>query len=323
MRTIKVPVVTGRDENGDPIEGISHETVYKIDELPLLEVLNFSGCSTKNINKNGQNRKIHYVEVPAAFDIETTNIYEKVQITDRKGITRTKTVPDPRPYAFMYHWQFCLDKYVVFGRTWEEFQELIRYLSEGISFYKGRDYKIVVWVHNLAFEFQFMRQFLRVTGGFYREPYKPFKIETADNIEFRDSLVLSNMNLQKFCSSSAGCIHWKLKDTYDYSKIRTKSTPLTEEEEAYCYNDVRGLCECIAARMKDDTLSSMPMTSTGYVRRDTRNAMRKNKKNRRLFRRNSIVLKTLYSMQSSFSGRQHSRERQKNWLNSRWASILV
>lgn len=56
-----------------------------------------------------------------------------------------------------------------------------------------------------------------------------------------------------------GVTHYKLVDTYDYRKIRTPLTPLTEIEQGYCYNDVRGLCECIRAARKENNLAEIPL----------------------------------------------------------------
>ena len=248
------------------IDGIHHEVVYNINELSLLK---------HNLEcKESKKRGIKYLEIPCAFDIETTNIYEK----DLDGNINT----DFRPYAFMYHWQFCINDEVCFGRTWKEFQVLLNEIQYRMDLSANR--RLVIWCHNLNFEFQFFRRFVNVTGGFYKEDRIPLKVVVDNCIEFRDSYALSNMTLGKFCENEPGVIHYKLSgNEYDYLKIRTPDTPMTDYEKQYCYNDVRGLCECIAARLKDDTLATIPMTSTGYVRRDARNAIRKNKKNRAYF----------------------------------------
>ena len=247
-------------------DGIHKENVYSIRELSLLRY----NLECKESKKNG----IKYLEIPCAFDIETTNIYEK----DENGNIN----PDIRPFAFMYHWQFCIGEEVCFGRTWSEFKELLDNLTRRMDLDHKR--RLVIWCHNLNFEFQFFRRFVDVVGGFYKDDRVPLKVVIKGGIEFRDSYALSNMTLAKFCENERGVIHYKLSgDDYDYDKIRTPVTPLTYAEQAYCYNDVRGLCECIASRMRDDTLGSMPMTSTGYVRRDARNAVIKNKKNRAIF----------------------------------------
>lgn len=255
-----------RGLNVETINGIKRETVYEMRELSLIGKM--LDC------KESKKRNIKYLEIPCAFDIETTNIYQR----DSDG----NICPEPRPFAFMYHWQFCIDDEVCFGRTWNEFIKLLEELRRRMDLDNKR--RLVIWVHNLAFEFQFFRRFVNVIDGFYKDPREPLKVVIDGGIEFRDSYALSNMTLQKFCENEPGVIHYKLSgDEYDYNKIRTAETPMTDYELAYCYNDVRGLCECIAARMKSDTLAGMPMTSTGYVRRDARASMKKNQKNRKLF----------------------------------------
>lgn len=206
-----------------------------------------------------------------------------------------------RPFAFMYHWQFCFEDEVVFGRTWEEFTTLLKALEKNLNLsYKNR---LVIWVHNLGFEWQFMRNFLEFEEGFFLEERSPAKIMTKGGIEFRCSYILSNMSLSKFCQNEEGVTHYKLDgNEFNYDTFRLPTTPLSEYEQGYCYNDVRGLCECIKSRLKHDTLATIPMTSTGYVRRELRCNVRKNKKNRQYFV-NSAMDSHLYTLcRESFRG---------------------
>lgn len=277
MRDLFVPVTV----DGKELPQLEH--VYDPDELPLLDLM--LGCkesTTRSRKRPGHEKiyKIHYLEIPCAFDIETTNICRRT----KEG----RVDPEHRPYAFMYHWQMCIGKYVTFGRTWEEWLHALDVIRDRMHL--SDDTRLVIWVHNLPFEFQFFRRFVNITEGFYKEPYKPLKVVIDGGIEFRDSLALSNMSLEQFCKNSAGCVHWKAEGDLDYNQIRTAATPLSGKELGYCYNDVAGLSECIAARMKDDTLASMPMTSTGYVRRDCRNEMRKNRNNRRIFKESALLM---------------------------------
>ena len=265
--------------NVETIKGICPENVYRIDQLSFLGKL--LSC------RESKKRDITYLEIPCAFDIETTTIYEM----DEKGQIDASRF---RPYAFMYHWQFCLDDEVVFGRTWAEFSTLLSTLSTRMHL--DDKTRLVIWVHNLPFEFQFFRKFVHVQEAFCKDDHKPLRVLVSGGIEFRDSYALSNMSLEKFCMNERNVIHYKLSgDDYDYSKIRTALTPLTNSEMAYCYNDVRGLCECIRSRMQDDTLASMPMTSTGYVRRLYRNAMRQDPDHRFILK-NGILSPHLYQM---------------------------
>ena len=251
----------------ETVDGFRKETIYTINELSLLR----HNLECRESTKRG----IKYLEIPCAFDIETTNIFKK----DENG----NIDPSVRPYAFMYHWQFCINDEVCFGRTWKEFQDLLEQLSRRMDLDNKR--RLVIWCHNLNFEFQFFRRFVKVIDGFYKEDRCPLKVVIDGGIEFRDSYILSNMTLAKFCENEPDVLHYKLSgDDFNYLKTRTPFDKLEPYEEAYCYNDVRGLVECIASRMKEDTLANMPMTSTGYVRRDARNAMRKNPRNRKIFK---------------------------------------
>lgn len=280
-------------------DGVIKENLYDIKELSYIDKM----LRAKDSKKRG----ISYLEIPCAFDIETTNIYKK----DKSG----KPLKDPRPYSFMYHWQFCLDDQVCFGRTWEEFQNLLNRLEKNMNL--SLNNRLVIWIHNLSFEWQFFRDFIEYEDGFFLEERKPAKIILKSGIEFRCSYVLSNMSLQKFCENEVGVTHYKLDgDTYDYEKIRTPLTELSDYEKSYCYNDVRGLCECIKSRMREDTLASMPMTSTGYVRRELRTNVRANKSNRQYFLNAKLDVHQYQLCREAFRGGDtHANSRRANQIN--------
>ena len=388
MRFINVPVTLGKDPDGKPITRVDREKVYNINELSYLGKL----LSCKDSKKRG----ISYLEIPCAFDIETTNIssplgqseyfYEeevyntikslniryndiisadipdfhqirkkyfgKLKLYKSKGtpvdilyqelsedrpdlfpmdiinasdqlIQIIKVFEDNspdkerfRPYAFMYHWQFCFDDEVVFGRTWEEFTTLLSSLEKNLNLSDKN--RLVIWVHNLSFEWQFIRNFLEFEDGFFLEERKPAKIITKGGIEFRCSYILSNMSLSKFCENEEGVIHYKLEgEKFNYESLRTPATHLSEYEEGYCYNDVRGLCECIKSRLKHDTLGTIPMTSTGYVRRELRNNVKKNKNNRKFFLNSRLDAHQYTLCREAFRGGDtHANSARANQINT-------
>ena len=257
MYQMDIPVLVNGKEN------ISRETIYDVNDFPFSDFMTLRECRKRGRKK----APIVYYDVEMAFDIETTTLekldykrYNKTGEKVRKGD------------AFMYHWQFCIRDTVCFGRTWKEF---IRFCECLHLYLKTSDTKrAVVYVHNLSYEFQFMKDFIECDEIFARDAHKVMKCYAYKyGIEFRCSYFLSNMSLAKFCENSEGVIHYKLVDTYDYKKRRTPTTPLTETEQGYCYNDVRGLCECIRSLRKEDNLAEIPLTSTGYVRREFRRAM--------------------------------------------------
>lgn len=204
----------------------------------------------------------------ATFDIETTSVYPKNKSEDFE------------PYAFMYIWQFYIDGKIIIGRTWEEFITFIDNLT--IALETDAELHLVVYVHNLPFEFQFMRNFLEFSDVFCTDKNKPLRAITTNGIEFRCSYKLSNMSLDKFILNCPTAQHHKLSgENFDYSKFRTPITELTDYELQYSINDVIGLYEALEWQLKsnDDNLATIPFTSTGYVRREARKAMQSNKKN--------------------------------------------
>lgn len=254
MYYLNVPQFFGEyDKLQKPIYHYTKEVVYNVNDFPYEKFIDLPTCKTK--------KKIEYLNVSSAFDIETT------------------TIKCEKPFGFMYQWQFCLKDTVVFGRTWQEFLLLIKFLREKLNLSENRI--LVIYVHNLAYEFQFMKDFLQINSMFAKDKRKPMKLSIY-GIEFRCSYFLSNMSLGKLCENSELCTYYKLSDTYDYKKLRTYKTELTELEKGYCYNDVRGLCQCIDTYLQDDNIATIPLTSTGFVRREYRKAMN-TPKNRELF----------------------------------------
>lgn len=105
---------------------------------------------------------------------------------------------------------------------------------------------------------------------------KLLKCDMHGCFEFRCSYKLTNMSLKQF-TSKMQVKHQKLSgDDFNYSVKRYPWTELTDEELEYCVNDVLGLVEAVNALMErdGDTLQTIPLTSTGYVRRNAKRAMR-------------------------------------------------
>lgn len=194
-----------------------------------------------------------YLDCTCAFDIESTNIQDIQQ-------------------AVMYVWQFQISTdLTVFGRTWDEFiwmlQQILPVLKTNVW--------LVVYVHNLSYEFSFLKGIydFREDEVFCLSRRKVLKCTMYDKIEFRCSYKLSNSSLKDF-TRKYKVKHLKLLD-FDYDVQRYPWTLLTVEELRYCQNDVLGLVEAVNALMlsEKDNLMTIPMTSTGYVRRECKKVM--------------------------------------------------
>lgn len=241
-----------------------------------------------------------YIEHLMTFDIETSTI-EKT---------------DGSFEGFMYHWQVCIDGYVCFGRTWKEFLTFLRKMNRALNNF-DENHKLVCYIHNFSYEFQFLYSWIKLENVFAIDKRKPLKaISKEFNIEFRCSYLLSNMNLKKFIENTPNAHYFKGSGDLDYHKILTPQTNLTMSELGYCFNDVMGLYEAVIHLLKEDTLTTIPLTSTGYVRRECRINMRKNKKNRKQFIELRLDDKLYQLCKDSFRGGNTASNRYKtNFIN--------
>lgn len=208
-------------------------------------------------NPGGRKKEVNYIDCVGAFDIETTT-------TTIRG----------REINFMYIWQFQIDEDVtVYGRTWSEFKFFLFRLRERLN-----KKQMVVYVHNLSYEWQYIKSVFNFGQDdvFATDSRKVIKCVIDKTFEIRDSYILTNMSLDAF-TRKMNVIHQKLSGVeFNYNKVRYPWTDLTDRELEYCINDVRGLVEAVKAQMKrdGDTLYTIPLTSTGYPRREMKNAMR-------------------------------------------------
>ena len=197
------------------------------------------------------NKKVEYLNLEVAFDIEATSTY----------------INSGEKFAFMYLWTigFKDSNYIYHGRTWGEFQELIQSLSKLFNLSPSR--RLVVYVHNLGYEFQFMRKYFEWEEVFSVEMRKPIKAITNSGIEFRCSYILSGFSLERLAKNLTSHKIEKLVGDLDYSLVRHSETELTIEEIDYAINDVLIVLYYINEQMNYySDISKIPMTNTGRVR---------------------------------------------------------
>lgn len=205
------------------------------------------------------NKKEEFYNVPAAFDIEVSSFYQNgIMLPDNKR-------------AIMYIWQFGIGNLVTYGRTWEEFKIFLKVLSTVLGLSENR--RLLVFVHNLAYEFQFMRKRFNWSKVFLLEERKPVSA-TVGGIEFRCSLKLSGgKSLENVGKDLMKYKVAKKVGDLDYEVIRTPLTPLTPTELGYCENDIRVLLSYIQEKIEQDgDITKIPLTNTGYVRNYCRKA---------------------------------------------------
>lgn len=201
----------------------------------------------KNYGGEGSHKLLN---IPCAFDIETSSWYEG---EEKK--------------ACMYIWQFGIDGDIFYGRTWEEFEKFVKFLRKNMSLSLGK--RLVVYVQNLQYEYQWIKERFQFTEVFEVDNRKVVKAVTSDGIEFRCSYILSGKKLSDIGKELTKYKATKKDGDLDYEKLRTPLTPLTEKEMGYCFSDVEVVMCYIKEKIETDgSIANIPMTLTGYVRRE-------------------------------------------------------
>lgn len=187
-----------------------------------------------------------YYDIPCAFDIETSSFI------DDNG----------EKVSILYHWQLRIGDYVETGRTNTSMCYAFDRLQKALRLTQKR--KIIIYVHNLGYEFNFIRKYFNITKMFFVAPRKPLYIEIDNNIILRCSFLLSGKSLDSL-GKEIGVS--KLVGDLDYEKIRTPDTPLTEEEYNYCLRDVEIVTKYISRKIEQyGNVVDIPLTITGEVR---------------------------------------------------------
>ena len=194
--------------------------------------------------------KIHYLNIPISFDIETSSFYE--------GIAKK---------AIMYIWTCNVNGTTFIGRTWKQFTQLLDLMTEVFGLIKYNK-RCLIYVHNLEYEFQFMRKWFDWHDIFADDKRQPLYAVTKGGIEFRCSYRLSGYSLAKLADELRYYKTKKMVGDLDYYVIRHSNTPLTEKEMKYCTQDTQVVVCYIQEEIdKNGDIAHIPYTKTGYVRR--------------------------------------------------------
>lgn len=199
-------------------------------------------------------RKGHgYLNVPVSFDIETSSWKEGDEYR-----------------ACEYCFVLGFYDHAFLGRGWNDFFRLLKVLTETIGV--DDEHRLMIYVHNLSYEFQFIRKRFSWQSVFAVDNRSPVKALTADGIEFRCSYLLSGYSLAMVGKNLTKYHVSKLVGDLDYRLIRTPLTPLTETEWQYVIHDGLVVLAFIKEQLErnHDSVMQIPLTNTGYVRRYVR-----------------------------------------------------
>lgn len=205
-----------------------------------------------SVVSNGKKEVLY--NIPAGFDIETSSFYYQNEKT-----------------AIMYEWTFGINNIITYGRTWEQLKILLHAVSTVLQTNPTK--RLVVYVHNLPYEFQFIRKHFSWTKIFFLDSRKPVYAITDSGIEFRCSLKLSGKSLAATAKDLTKYKAEKMAGDLDYTLIRHPNTTLTPKELEYCFHDVKVILNYIQEKIEQDgNIARIPLTQTGYVRRYCKDA---------------------------------------------------
>jgi hypothetical protein len=214
------------------------------------------------------------------FDIETTSylildgkVYNNLDYLKFSGEEKDNSIK----CSCMYIWMFGINDIVYYGRTWNELKDFLRLIDNNINELK------YVYVHNLAFEFQFLKSNFHFKEVTARKSRQVMNATMRDfNIQFRCSYLLSNCKLEYVPKVFNLNVEKKVGDL-DYNKLRHSKTLLTDKEMGYCEYDCLVLYEYIKKEREEyKDIKHIPLTSTGKVRRELKELVQKDYRYKRL-----------------------------------------
>ena len=225
------------------------------------------------------NRKYYDTNI-YTFDIETSSyyildgkVYPAIKYDDLEDKEKQRAIKR----SHMYIWMFGINDIVYYGRTWDELKLFLKRLDDHIS---DRKY---VFIHNLAFEFQYLKSNFHFDDVSARKSHKVITAIMRDyNIVLKCSYMMSNVALKYLPKMFDLPVEKKVGDL-DYSLIRNPNTPMSEVELGYCEYDCLVLYHYILKELEVyEDVKHIPTTNTGKVRRELQDLTRTNFKYRRI-----------------------------------------
>lgn len=215
--------------------------------------IQFQYVKTKQLRKFSFKKPCTYMDRAIYLDTETSHVGEDI--------------------AWIYQWAFEFYGQYIIGRNAEQLSKALKRITD--IYHLDHEHRVICYIHNLSYDIVYMIDWLR--REYDEEPeilaVDRHKVLTCyiGGIEFRCSYLLSNMSLDAW-SKKLNTSTRKMVGAIDYSDIKYPDDTLTQVDWEYQINDVQTLKECVEMELRGsgDTLATIPLTSTGYVRRDLR-----------------------------------------------------
>ena len=196
-------------------------------------------------------QKVYYGNIACVIDLECSSFYNE---------ERQKT-------AIMYAGTIGLNGRQYLFRTYDELKDILVNICNIFELNEKR--RIIFYVHNLGYDFQFVNRHFDVGKVFAINPREIIKgLICGNSIELRDSLVLSGYSLETTGTHLQKYKVNKLIGDLDYDLIRHSETPLTDKEKGYILNDGLVVMSYIQEQIEshNNNITKIPLTKTGEIR---------------------------------------------------------
>lgn len=208
--------------------------------------------------------------------------------------------------CWVNHWQIAFNGGLYYGT---EPQTLLDFFQRFNDFYNtSLENRYICFVHNLQYDFSYLSAFF--DNAFKQEPFiladsphRVFMVSYESGLILRCTYKLTNMSLNMALQKYNVELK-KLVGSYNYNAINNQDYNITKQELRYCLRDVTSLNMLVDKinEVNNDTLTTMPLTSTGYVEREIRREFRKTPKAHDKFKKLKMDVETYKALNNSFSG---------------------
>lgn len=208
-------------------------------------------------------------EIIQIKDIIKQQAKDTVKINKKKELYKTiitydieasSFIQNDKKYTITYSHAFCINGFVCMVRSDAEAKLIFEYIKEYFN-----EHQLIIWVHNLSYEFQAIHTFFpNITNILTQNAKRNIISFEVENIEFRCTYKITRKSL---ADATKNLLVKKLKDDLDYNLLRTPITPLTDKELGYIKNDVLSLYVLVQDLIKIyGGLRNIPRTATGATR---------------------------------------------------------
>lgn len=207
--------------------------------------------------------------------------------------------------TWIYQWAFRWCRQLCVGRTPSELMDALDRIdrANGLT---DQGIQCVIYIHNSSYDLSYLMPYFKQRYGDFGKiiataPHKIISFEAGPWI-VRCSYRLANRSLYKWGKDLA-IRHGKKKGLIDYDVLRYPDSKLTRKDWVYQIYDVLALEECVLKEMamEKDNLRTIPLTSTGYVRRHARQLAKKHR-DRKAFLKTRLDVETYKSLRFAFAG---------------------